>query len=185
MPKAKIHKGKAPTAPSKAYKLRVKDADGKRHSITTQPWRALTAGYALRPKSHQNKTFWHKFGLLHKWFRHAGLKNARVQPIATHFPGAPAGSAPAGNFRGKKNNPAFVCHSVAKLDVQRLPYPFSKTVSDSFLTAEEVAATVPPGAKFNRDSILRGYYPEDSRPFVARVSATLGRKFYQKLRQLK
>ena len=181
-PPVRTAAGNLDSRPAKPYTISIAGARGKsRHRIVTVPWKALSQKYAQSEPA--NITFWHKYDVLFRLFRAFGLPKAKVHPQKVQYYDGPGGTARAGRSRTGKEQ--FVCRSLSKLELQRLPYPFSKTVSDSFLTASEISAVSEPPSGFDRSGPMRGFYPERNRPFIARTAATLGRAMYQKLRTLK
>ena len=142
------------------------------------PWRALSKDYAERKKVSTH--FWYKQGNLYPAFKHAGLKNGKVHQLKTSDGRGHAGMKKVG--QSAKGKDQYVCHSVNKIELQRLPYPLGKMLSDSFLFAAPVRNQ---GMPTSRVGLNVAYYPEHFRPFIADAAAILGRAMYDKLRKLK
>lgn len=175
-----LKRGGGPTATTRvdssesapvSHRVKFKDASGKSRFITTVPWEPLTEKYAR--KKPRSVSFWHKWGLAERMIL-ARVGRAHI----TVRQGVGGGRVKAG-----KNK--VTCRSVARIGAQRMPFPLSKVITDSFVSGTEVNFQMPGSLKgINRKGPMRFMFPESYRPFIAALSARMGRYFHTALRKL-
>lgn len=154
-----------------SHRVRFKDASGKSRYITTQPWEPLTEAYAKK-KPHST-TFWHKLGVAEKIIlgrigrAHITVRQAKGGGVV------------------KAGKDKVTCRSIARIGAQRLPFPLSHVITDSFIGGKEIGYNIPGDTKgLDREGPSRFLFPERDRPFIAALAAKMGRYFHTALRKL-
>ena len=152
---------------SGAKRISFQDVTGATRSIVTNTWKALTNRYRKRKPA--SKRFWSKTGRL----------SAAVGRVASSGSAKATISKPTvvrSHHRGKET---------VKFNIRlsKLRYPFDDLIRGSFLSAQET--NISGVQSRGRRGLSRAYWAERFRPFVSRMSGSLGRRYHTALRKIK